>query len=256
MKKEFKEALEDSPIIAAIKDDAGLTRCLDCDSQIIFILYGDIITIPSIVEKVKGSGKLAFVHMDLIQGLSSKEAAVDYISKFTKADGIISTKAPLISRAKDLGLCTIMRFFFIDSMAYDSIEKQLKNTKPDVIEVLPGPMPSVVRRIRKMNHQPLISSGLISEKEDVYALIDAGATAISTTVLKKSLWLRLLRKPGSTALPFISTSAINTRSLSVCRPSTWMNLSLWHSLSAPWIIRISMIMLSHCRPIFKKTAPF
>lgn len=50
--------------------------------------------IPSIVEKVKGSGKLAFVHMDLIQGLSSKEAAVDYISKFTKADGIISTKAP------------------------------------------------------------------------------------------------------------------------------------------------------------------
>ena len=44
-----------------------------------------------------------------------------------------------------------------------------------------GPMPSVVRRIRKMNHQPLISSGLISEKEDVYALIDAGATAISTT---------------------------------------------------------------------------
>ncbi len=181
MKKEFKEALEDSPIIAAIKDDAGLTRCLDCDSQIIFILYGDIITIPSIVEKVKGSGKLAFVHMDLIQGLSSKEASVDYISKFTKADGIISTKAPLISRAKDLGLCTIMRFFFIDSMAYDSIEKQLKNTKPDVIEVLPGPMPSVVRRIRKMNHQPLISSGLISEKEDVYALIDAGATAISTT---------------------------------------------------------------------------
>lgn len=49
--------------------------------------------------------------MDLIQGLSSKEAAVDYISKFTKADGIISTKAPLISRAKDLGLCTIMRSF-------------------------------------------------------------------------------------------------------------------------------------------------
>ena len=31
MKKEFKEALEDSPIIAAIKDDAGLTRCLDKD---------------------------------------------------------------------------------------------------------------------------------------------------------------------------------------------------------------------------------
>ena len=99
MKKEFKEALEDSPIIAAIKDDAGLTRCLDCDSQIIFILYGDIITIPSIVEKVKGSGKLAFVHMDLVNGLSSREISVDYIRKETNADGIISTKQPQIRRS-------------------------------------------------------------------------------------------------------------------------------------------------------------
>lgn len=181
MKKEFKDALEDSPIIAAIKDDAGLARCLSCDSRIIFILYGDVITIPTIVEQVKAAGKLAFVHMDLIQGLSSKEVAVDYIARSTQADGIISTKAPLIQRAKELSLYTIMRFFFIDSMAYHSIEKQLKNTKPDVIEVLPGPMPSVVKHIHKMFHQPLISSGLISEKEDVYALLDAGATSISTT---------------------------------------------------------------------------
>ena len=28
MKKLFKEALEDSPIIAAVKDDEGLSRCL------------------------------------------------------------------------------------------------------------------------------------------------------------------------------------------------------------------------------------
>ena len=34
MKKLFKEALEDSPIIAAVKDDEGLSRCLTSDSQI------------------------------------------------------------------------------------------------------------------------------------------------------------------------------------------------------------------------------
>lgn len=44
MKKLFKEALEDSPIIAAVKDDEGLSRCLTSDSRIIFILYGDIVT--------------------------------------------------------------------------------------------------------------------------------------------------------------------------------------------------------------------
>ena len=181
MKKEFKEALEDSPIIAAIKDDRGLEKCLGCDSKIIFILYGDVLTIPSIVERVKVGGKLAFVHMDLVQGLSSKEVAVDFIANNTMADGIISTKGALIQRAKELSLYTVMRFFVIDSMAYGNIERQLQNVKPDVIEVLPGPMPSVVRRMHGMFHRPLISSGLISEKEDVYAILDAGATSISTT---------------------------------------------------------------------------
>lgn len=186
MKREFKEALENSPIIAAVKDGEGLKKCMDCDSRIIFILYGDIITIADIVNRVKDSGKLAFVHMDLIQGLGAKEVAVDFIAKNTKADGIISTRACMIQRAKELSLSTIMRFFVIDSIAYNSIEKQLKNVKPDVAEILPGPMPSVVRRICGMFQRPIIASGLISEKEEVYALLDAGATAISTT--KQDVW--------------------------------------------------------------------
>ena len=36
MKKEFKEAIEDSPIIAAIKDDEGLKKCLTSESRVIF----------------------------------------------------------------------------------------------------------------------------------------------------------------------------------------------------------------------------
>lgn len=57
MQKDFREALEDSPVIAAVKNDAGLGKCLTCDSKIIFILYGDILTIPQIVETVKSAGK-------------------------------------------------------------------------------------------------------------------------------------------------------------------------------------------------------
>ncbi len=181
MKQEFHNALECSPIIAAIKSPEGLQRCLDCDSQIIFILYGDIITIPDIVEKVKSSGKIAMVHIDLINGLHSREIAVDFIHKYTQADGIISTKAPLIQRAKELGLYTVMRFFMIDSMAYASIEKQLKNTRPDVIEILPALMPKVIERISKISKCPVIAGGLVSEKEDVMALLEAGASCISST---------------------------------------------------------------------------
>ena len=122
MKKEFREALEDSPIITAIKDDEGLEKCKTADSKVVFILYGDICNISDIVAEVKEAGKVALVHLDLIAGLSSKEIAVDFIHKYTKADGIITTKPLLVKRAKELNMYTVLRFFVIDSMAFSNIE--------------------------------------------------------------------------------------------------------------------------------------
>lgn len=186
MKKEFKEALEDSPIIAAIKDDAGLEKCMNSDSRVIFILYGDIVSIADIVDKVKESGKLAMVHLDLITGLSSKEIAVDFLKKYTRADGIITTKPTLIKRAKELGLYTILRLFIIDSMAYENIERQVKSAKPDLIEVLPALMPKIVAKICNISTIPVIAGGLVSDKEDIMALLQAGVTSVSST--NENIW--------------------------------------------------------------------
>ena len=104
MNREFKDALEDSPVIAAIKDDNGLKECLKSDIQVVFILYGDICNIADIVDTVKQAGKMALVHLDLINGLSAKDVAVDFIKKYTKADGIISTKPALIKHAGEMDL--------------------------------------------------------------------------------------------------------------------------------------------------------
>ena len=180
MKKEFKVALEDSPIITAIKDDNGLAKCMESESRIVFILYGDIITIPDIVAKVKSSGKIALVHIDLVAGLSSKEIAVDFLKKYTLADGIITTKPTLVKHARELGFHTILRLFLLDSMADEKIEKQVKSAKPDVIEVLPAPMPKIVKKVCKLSPIPVIAGGLVSDKEDVMTLLQAGATSIST----------------------------------------------------------------------------
>lgn len=186
MKKEFKEALEDSPIIAAIKDDDGLKKCLSSDSRVVFILYGDIVSIADIVETVKSSGKIAMVHLDLITGLSSKEIAVDFLKKYTKADGIITTKPTLIKRAKELGFYTILRLFIIDSMAYENIERQVKSARPDLIEVLPALMPKIVAKICGISSTPVIAGGLVSDKEDIMALLQAGVTSVSST--NEAIW--------------------------------------------------------------------
>lgn len=186
MNKVFREALENSPIIAAVKDETGLEKCLSCDSRIIFILYGDICTIPDIVARIKSSGKLALVHIDLIAGLSGREIAVDFIHKYTQADGIITTKPALVKRAAELKLFTVLRFFVIDSMAFDSIPRQLHSVKPDVIEILPALMPKVVSRICGMSKTPVITGGLVTDKEDVVSLLNAGAVCVSST--NENVW--------------------------------------------------------------------
>ena len=101
MNREFLDAIEANPIIAAVKDEQGLSNCLSREElTVIFILYGDIRSIGEIVERIHQAGKIAMVHIDLVTGLSSKEVSVDYICKDIHADGIISTKASMISRAK------------------------------------------------------------------------------------------------------------------------------------------------------------
>ena len=133
MNREFKDALEDSPVIAAIKDDNGLKECLKSDIQVVFILYGDICNIADIVDTVKQAGKMALVHLDLINGLSAKDVAVDFIKKYTKADGIISTKPALIKHAGEIGLTSVLRLFVIDSMAYENIQKHVKGALQSVL---------------------------------------------------------------------------------------------------------------------------
>ena len=168
--------------MAAVKDENGLQKSLLSECGIIFVLYGDICSIRKITERIKEAGKLAMVHIDLIAGLSGKEVAVDFIRENTRADGIITTKPILVKRAKELGLFTVLRFFVIDSMAFENIEKQVRQARPDVIEMLPGVIaPKIISRLCRALRLPVIAGGLISEKEDIMAALGAGAVSISTT---------------------------------------------------------------------------
>lgn len=185
MNQEFYEAVEANPVIAAVKNDAGLQAAVEMEEiQVIFVLYGDVCTIPEILERIKAAGKKAMVHIDLIAGLSAKEISVEFIARQTRADGIITTKPALVRRAKELGIFAVLRFFVIDSLALKNIENlemQCGTSRPDFIEVLPGVMPKVLGRIAKVSRIPMIAGGLITEKADVIAALSAGAIAVSST---------------------------------------------------------------------------
>lgn len=180
-RSELVELLEETPVVAAVKSEEGLDKCLESESQVVFVLYGTVVTISEIVARIKEAGKTAMVHVDLIDGLSAREASIDFIAKETGADGIISTKPALVRYAKNHGLLAIQRFFLLDSIALVNVQKQLAQEGADLVEVLPGVMPKIIHRLAESCQKPIIAGGLISDKEDVVNALSAGAAAVSST---------------------------------------------------------------------------
>ncbi len=172
--------IENHPIIPAVKDDAGLKAVVDTDSKVVFILYGTILNISEIVAQVKESGKMAFINVDLLEGFANKEIVVQYIKKYTGADGILSSKASMLRAAKAQGFYTIHRLFIIDSFSFNSLSRQIEISQPDHLEILPG-WPKLIPWVMEKTDIPIISGGLICCKEDVVAALRAGATAICST---------------------------------------------------------------------------
>lgn len=177
----YREMLEQFPVVAAVKNEEGLHRCIEAECQMAFVLFGDICGIGRLVKRLKEAGKTVFVHIDLVDGLEAKEVSVRFIRQNTLADGIISTRPALIKAAKALGMATVQRFFLLDSIALSNVSRHMEGDQADFIEVLPAVMPKVIHRLAEEVPVPLIAGGLISDKEDILSVLQAGATAVSST---------------------------------------------------------------------------
>lgn len=178
--------LAENPIIAAVKDEDGLEKALLTECRVIFLLYGSVCNVGKLVERIKSAGKLAMVHIDLIDGLSSKDVAVSFLGQNTQADGIISTKPALVKAAKEQGLLAIQRFFLLDSLALANFQKYAEMNVADMIEILPATMPKIIRKITAASRLPIIAGGLITDKEDIMLALQNGATAVSST--NQAVW--------------------------------------------------------------------
>lgn len=175
------------PVISSIKDEDGLRAVLHAPSPVVFVLFGSVMTIHTIVATLKKAGKTVFVDVDLLDGFSAKPITVDFVKTHTDADGILSSKAVMIKAAKAAGLFAIHRLFLIDSFSYNNASKQISLSGPDAIMILPGCMPRVIRWLRAETDLPLVAGGLVCDKEDVVAALGAGALAIASS--NRDVWL-------------------------------------------------------------------
>ena len=180
MRHPMMSVLEQNPVLPAVKDAGRLEACLAQPAGVVFLLCGDILNIDRLIDRVHQAGKYAVVHADLVAGLAPREIAVDFLHR-CGADGIISTRPMLLRRGRELGLLTVLRVFAIDSKAVSNLGRETEGGMPDVIEILPGTLCKVLRRLSRELPVPLIAGGLLSDKADVLAALGAGALCVSAS---------------------------------------------------------------------------
>ena len=183
MKEEIIQALEVSPVIAAVRDHL-FEKALQSPVDVIFLLGCDIATIRQRIADAKRMGKYIFIHIDLAEGIGKDRSGIRFLAD-CGVDGVVSTKSSLIRHAKELGLITVQRFFAYDSHGVEGISDVLNSTRPDVFEIMPGVIGKIIHRFSQCGI-PLIAGGLVETKQELTEALKHGAFAVSTGA--ESLW--------------------------------------------------------------------
>lgn len=178
--------LAENPVIAAVKDRDDLNEAFQSQAEGIFLLKGNICELEEILQKSRSAGKKLFVHIDLLEGIGKDYYALKYLKEKFEPDGIITTKTNLVKYSKEINLPVIQRLFMLDSLSLETGRKSIKAMEPDAVEIMPGLVFSIIRRISEIYKKPVIAGGLINDKADAFRCLDAGAMGISTSC--KNLW--------------------------------------------------------------------
>jgi glycerol uptake operon antiterminator len=176
------------PIAAALRSPHDMEKAFQSEVQNLFFMGGTIKEIIHAVNLAKQEKKGTFIHLDLIQGLSSTDKeAVEFIAEYVGADGIVTPKNYLIREAKKHNLYAILHLFIIDSLALRNGLKYVESAQPDGIEIMPGAVTkSIVQFAAAFEQIPIIASGLIQTKAEAVECLRAGATSVSTS--EPELW--------------------------------------------------------------------
>lgn len=173
-------------VLPAVKEIKDFEALLEKETDYIILLESRLGLLRKLVRVGQKAGKKVWIHIDLVQGLKADEYGMEYIGQEVKPDGIISTRAHVIRRAKKQNILAVQRLFLIDSQAIEHNVKIIQKTQPDFVEVLPGVLPGMITEIKDRVGVPVIAGGLVRTPEEVSQALHSGASAITTS--RSELW--------------------------------------------------------------------
>lgn len=171
-------------ILPAIRSHKDFEQFLKTNKELCILLDFHIGQLNDLMMQLKKHHRKAWVHIDLIQGISSDKFGAEYLCQALKVDGLISTKPSVLIVAKKLGKVAIQRIFLIDRLSLEKSMDMVEKTKPDYVEVLPGIAADVML---DMNCPvQMMAGGLFRSKEEMERILALGFVAVTTS--NRLLW--------------------------------------------------------------------
>lgn len=173
-------------IIPAITSIKALEQFLTTSHPVGIVMSIHASMLGRVVERIHQAGKKAWVHLDLLPGISSDEYGVEYVIQHFAVDGIVSTKTNAVKIAKKKGVTAVYRVFLIDSASLEKSILRIHELHPDYIEFLPALASKIVPVVASRIDVPIIGGGLIQTQQDIDDCFAMGMVAV--TVSKQNLW--------------------------------------------------------------------
>jgi glycerol uptake operon antiterminator len=169
-----------------VKTEEQLQAAIESRPGVIFILRGDGLEMAPVLRRVHAAGKLAAVHLDLIDGVASDIAGVRWLVR-SGADAVISSHGQAVRAVRAEGVTAIQRVLCLSELAVDHGLGAVSRAQPDIVELLPGViLPQIADLVLPRLTVPLLAGGFIRDADDVSAVLAAGALAVTTS--EQALW--------------------------------------------------------------------
>jgi glycerol uptake operon antiterminator len=178
----WRQVMEEGHIIAAVRNADALEKAATAPTQVVYLLFGNPLTIGDMLRSMCARGKLPLVNLDLMTGFSRDSINAEYLAK-NQAAGIVSTHSEVLRAAAKLGLITVQRTFALDSAAVEAGLRASNHFLPDAVEILPAvAAPRVAKRFREV-HPGLrvVAGGLVTDLKEVESVLANGIDAISVS---------------------------------------------------------------------------
>ena len=139
--------------------------------------------LKSLVEatRVAAPEAVILVHLDLVRGLSSDVAGMEFLCDLCPIDGITTIRHQLAEQGRRRGLIGIARFFLQDTRALERSSAVIAKSELDAVELLPAVAAASVGNTFAHLKTPRIAGGLVRDAATAEAVLASGCHAITST---------------------------------------------------------------------------